>query len=148
MAIESASEKVLNMMNKKISFDLAVEKCRLIKKYGLEAGTFWLLGHPGETPETARESLEAMVYLWENGLNDTQEVSIFNPYPGTIFYDHPQKYGLKILTDDWERYGRFEDPIISLDQFPQEKLRECFNEARKIAHFWPSIGKHLASKGE
>jgi anaerobic magnesium-protoporphyrin IX monomethyl ester cyclase len=146
MAIESASEKVLKMMNKKISFDLAVEKCRLIKKYGLEVGTFWLFGHPGETPDTARRSLEAMVYLWENGLNDIQEVAIFNPYPGTVFYDHPQKYGLKILTDDWERFSRFDEPIISLDQFPHEKLCEYFDEARKIAHFWPSIRKYMDSK--
>ena len=146
MAIESASEKVLKMMNKKISFDLAVEKCKLMKKYGLEVGTFWLFGHPGETSKTARESLEAMVYLWENGLNDIQEVAIFNPYPGTVFFDHPQKYGLKILTDDWERFSRFDEPIISYDHFQHEELRECFSEARKIAHFWPSIRKYMASK--
>lgn len=147
MAVESASEKVLKMMNKKITFDLAVEKCRLAKKHGLEVGTFWLFGHPGETPETARKSLEAMVFLWENGLNDIQEVAIFNPYPGTVFYDHPQKYGLKILTEDWERFSRFDDPIISYDHFPYDELREYYNEARKIAHFWPSIKKHFDSKG-
>lgn len=145
IAVESASEKVLKVMNKRISFDLVVEKCKLAKEYGIEVGTFWLFGHPGETPETARESLEAMVYLWQNDLNVTQEVSIFNPYPGIIFYDNPRKYGLKILTQDWERYSRFDEPIISLDQFPHEELKECFEEARKIANYWPSIGRYLAS---
>ena len=96
--------------------------------------------------ETARESLEAMVYLWENDLNVTQEVSIFNPYPGTVFYENPKKYNLKILTKDWEKYSRFDEGIISLDYFPQEKLNEFFEEARKIANFWPSLRRYLELK--
>ena len=79
-------------------------------------------------------------------MNVTQEVSIFNPYPGTVFYDNPEKYGLKILTDEWEKYSRFDKGIISLDQFPNEKLNEYFDEARKIANFWPSLRRYLDLK--
>ena len=118
----------------------------MAKKHGIEVGTFWLFGHPGETPETAKESLEAMVYLWKKDLNISQEVSVFNPYPGTIFFSHPERYGFKILTHDWDRFSRFDKPVISLTQFPNEQLLEYFNEARKIAHYWPFMEKYITSK--
>ncbi|MBN1273906.1 MAG: B12-binding domain-containing radical SAM protein [Candidatus Aminicenantes bacterium] len=145
IAVESASEKVLRVMNKNISFQQVIEKCRLIRKHGLEAGTLWMFGHPGETPETAETSLKAMVYLWENELNMTQEVSIFNPYPGTAIYNDPQKYGIKIMTRDWEKFSRLDEPVISLNHFPQSRMREYFREARRIAHFWGATEKFLAA---
>ncbi len=146
IAVESASEKVLKIMNKKITFNKVVEKCKLIKKHGLEAGTLWMFGHPGETPETATESLKAMVYLWENDLNMTQEVSIFNPYPGTAIYKNPEKYNLKILTRDWAKFSRLDEPVISLKGFPKPELQKYFKEARMTAQFWGAMRKYINSQ--
>lgn len=145
LAVESAAPEILKRMNKRISFDLVVEKCKLIRKYGLGIGTFWLFGHPGETEETAQTSLDAMAYLWENDLNDKQEVAVFNPYPGLPILENPAGQGFRIVNKDLSRYSRFDKPVIELDTLPYDRLKEIHQEARQIAQFWMSSKMELFS---
>lgn len=143
IAVESAAPEILKRMNKKISFDLVAEKCALIKKYGLEVGTFWLFGHPGETEETARISLDAMVYLWEKDLNDKQEVAIFTPYPGLPLLNDPAKEGFRLLQNDFSKFSRFDGPVVDLSTISIEKMRAAYKEARETAQNWLSFKRDL-----
>ncbi|MFC1548582.1 B12-binding domain-containing radical SAM protein [Candidatus Omnitrophota bacterium] len=145
IAVESASPVILEKMQKKISFDMVVEKCKLIRKYGLQIGTFWLFGHPGETEETAKESFDAMVHLWENDLNDKQEIAIFTPYPGLAITKDPEKYGYKIISQDISEYSRFDKPVIELNTISYDRLCEIYWEARQIAQYWLSCKNEIFS---
>ncbi|MGB2879709.1 MAG: radical SAM protein [Candidatus Omnitrophota bacterium] len=136
IAVESASPEILKRMRKGISFDLVVEKCRMIKEYDMTIGTFWIMGHPGETEETARVSLDAMAYLWEQGLSDRQEIALFTPYPGLPMLKNPEKEGFRFITDDYGMFSRFDRPVIELTTLPYDELLKLYQEARQMAQYW------------
>jgi radical SAM superfamily enzyme YgiQ (UPF0313 family) len=128
--IESASDEVLAAMNKRITIDQAREACRLASGLGLTTGTFWLFGHPGDSPERAQKSLDVIEEFYREGLHCGITASMFVPYPGTPFYENPGAHGLEILSRDWEKWGRFnEERICRLDTFPEDLVIEYYRRA-------------------
>jgi radical SAM superfamily enzyme YgiQ (UPF0313 family) len=54
LGIESGSPEILKNINKRISLDQARTAVRLLTKAGIEAYSFFMVGHPGETQESIR----------------------------------------------------------------------------------------------
>lgn len=54
LGIESGSPEILKNINKRISLDQARTAVRLLTKAGIEAYSFFMVGHPGETKESIR----------------------------------------------------------------------------------------------
>jgi radical SAM superfamily enzyme YgiQ (UPF0313 family) len=52
LGIESGSEQILKNINKRISLEQAKNAVDLLKKAKIEAHSFFMVGHPGETPDT------------------------------------------------------------------------------------------------
>ena len=52
------------------------------------------------------ENLEKIEYLFNKKLIDTLIPFIWIPLPGTPPFDEPEKYFVKIITYDWDRYDR------------------------------------------
>lgn len=133
IGIESASSKVLKLMNKQITFKQAVRACKKIRNRKMNVGTFWIVGHPGDNPKEALISLKSMEHLLKNDLTQYCEISIFVPYPGTPFFENPEKYGVKILTCSWENYGRFNTkPVYELNDFSNQEIFDYWLKAQNI----------------
>lgn len=130
--IESASPKVLEMMNKRTSWDKALEACRMAKNHGFGVHTLWIIGHPGEDPAEFDISLKAMRTLWEQDLHDGIDISIFYPYPGTHIYENREKLGLRMLTDNWEDFASGDLPVCELENFSADQIMEGLGKARRI----------------
>ena len=145
LAVESASPAILKRMKKPFNFDVVVEKCKMIREFDMTIGTFWIMGHPGETEETARENLDAMSYLWENDLNDRQEIALFTPYPGLPILQNPEKEGFRLITRDYAKYSRFDKPVIELSTISYDKLCELYREAREMAQYWLTCNRDFFS---
>lgn len=77
--IESGSPEILKTINKRLNLETARKTIQLTKKIGIEALAFMMIGNPGETRQTIKESicyaksLHASSTLW----------SIAQIYPGT-----------------------------------------------------------------
>ena len=69
------------------------------KRDGHEAVTSFILGLPGETKETMRQS-----YDFANRLNAPYCLHVLAPFPGTEVREKAEEYGITILTDDWSKY--------------------------------------------
>jgi anaerobic magnesium-protoporphyrin IX monomethyl ester cyclase len=130
--IESASPKVLEMMNKRTSWDKALEACRMAKDYGFGVHTLWIVGHPGEDPAEFDISLKAMRTLWEQDLHDGLDISIFYPYPGTHIYENREKLGLRMLTENWEDFASGDLPVCELEKFSAAQIMESLGKARRL----------------
>ncbi|MCX7877185.1 MAG: B12-binding domain-containing radical SAM protein [Ignavibacteria bacterium] len=94
---ESGSQKVLDLMDRRVSASDTREKIKLAGKYGIETGTFIMLGYPGETKEdiyeTARHLIEADP--------DFFLTTVAYPIKGTPFYSEVES---RILTDkSWNK---------------------------------------------
>lgn len=79
VGIESGSQRVLDLMNKKLTVEMIREKVNLISKAGLEPNGFFLLGFPGETREEMRLTLD----LAKSLPLKRAHFSNFLPLPGT-----------------------------------------------------------------
>lgn len=130
--IESASPKVLEMMNKRTSWDKALEACRMARDYGFGVHTLWIIGHPGEDPAEFDITLKAMRTLWEQDLHDGLDISLFYPYPGTHIYENRDQLGLRMLTDNWEDFASGDLPVCELENFSADQMMEGLGKARRI----------------
>ena len=113
LGVESGSEIILDAMNKGIK----LSKTRLAYKTAHEVGLMTIanvvLGFPGETEQTARETINFVKEL------NPDDVGFYvaTPYPGTPLYDQVKKNGWLRVTD-FDKYDTagptFETPWLSM----------------------------------
>ena len=141
LGVESASPRVLKMMNRaNMGRKCVVDACRIIREKGIDVHTYWIVGHPGDTPEEAHDSLNFLVYLLENDLCQTAEAMIFQPYPGTCFYTDPEKYGVEILETDWDSWNRFNSyPVSQLKDFRADDIYKAWKMLDSYLHSWKRL---------
>lgn len=105
--VESGSDRILDIINKKTTYAINLEAARRIKEAGIHYEAFVLLGHPSET-------LEDISYT-EDWILETEpddfDLNIVTPYPGSRTYDDA------VLTDKgWNFNGLyFDKPNYSQD---------------------------------
>ena len=86
---ESGNEQILKNVKKGVSKAQALEFTRNCQKLGITIHGAFIMGLPGETRETIRETIDFAIML---NLTSIQ-VSLASPYPGTEFYELAKKEG-------------------------------------------------------
>jgi hopanoid biosynthesis associated radical SAM protein HpnJ len=86
---ESGNQQILNTIKKGIRLDIAREFSRNAKALGITIHGTFILGLPGETPETIRETIRFACEIEP----ETIQVSLAAPYPGTELYRQAQEQG-------------------------------------------------------
>jgi radical SAM superfamily enzyme YgiQ (UPF0313 family) len=104
--VESASERVRKIMNREMTMHQVLDACRITKEKIPLVTTNWIVGHPGETWESIFQSFDAATHLVKNNLTDTIVKGVFIPLPGTPPFHEPERFGLKIISRNWNRYGK------------------------------------------
>ena len=85
--IESGSNEILELMNKKITTDQAQAAVEAARRAGLEVGAFFILCYPGDTDETVLQTLRFATRLPLDYLG----LSIPYPLPGTALYNRTRE---------------------------------------------------------
>ncbi len=89
VGFESGNEQILKNIKKGVTKQQAIEFARNCKKLGLSVHGAFIMGLPGETRETIRETIEFAKALDINSI----QASLASPYPGTEFWDLCRKEG-------------------------------------------------------
>jgi anaerobic magnesium-protoporphyrin IX monomethyl ester cyclase len=97
--VESGNQEILDRVKKKITLKKVKQAVALTKETGMRAVTSFILGLPGETKKTMRQS-----YDFANRLNAPYSLHVLAPFPGTEVREKAEEYGMTILTDDWSKY--------------------------------------------
>jgi radical SAM superfamily enzyme YgiQ (UPF0313 family) len=84
IGVESGSQKVLDLMNKRTTVDTLVWAIGLIKGAGIRAKVYLMYGFPGEDDEDRRLTLEFVERTKPDGVT----VSKFAPIPGSRLWNH------------------------------------------------------------
>lgn len=100
IGLESGSDYILDRMNKLTTVDNARRTIRLLKDNGVKVLGWFIVGFPGETWNTIYETTE---FIREMEL-DKVVVYPLIPYPGTEIYNNREKYGLRIIDQDFSKY--------------------------------------------
>ena len=83
VGFESGSPRILENINKKATREDNSRCVEIARRHGLKVKALMSLGHPGESPETAREMYEWVAHTRP----DDFDVTIITPYPGSPYYD-------------------------------------------------------------
>jgi len=97
--VESGNQEILDKVKKKITLKKVKEAVALTKATGMRAVTSFILGLPGETKKTMRQSYELA-----NRLHAPYSLHVLSPFPGTEVREKAEEYKITILTNDWSKY--------------------------------------------
>lgn len=100
IGIESGSDYLLKRMQKGQTRNDGIRAIKNAKDSGLVVRIYLIVGFPGETWDTVRETVD----LVEKAQPDEFVVYPLIPYPGTPLYHHPELYGLKNIDTDFTHY--------------------------------------------
>ncbi|MBX5320456.1 MAG: B12-binding domain-containing radical SAM protein [Candidatus Bathyarchaeia archaeon] len=120
--VESGSQMIIDKMQKKIKIEQTRKAFKLAHEVGLMTVASVILGFPGETEETAWETVNFVKSL------DPSDVGFYiaTPYPGTPLYETVKEKGW-LRTEDFEKYDTatpvFETPFLSMERLKEIRLK-------------------------
>ena len=101
--MESGNQEILDLAKKKSDLQKVRGAMRMTQAEGISAIASFIIGLPGETPETLGKTAEFANELHEE-YGSLFGFHILAPFPGTEVRKRASHYGLEILTDDWTKY--------------------------------------------
>lgn len=141
--IESGSQKMLNLMNKKNSIEKSFQAIKKAQKAGIIVCGYFLIGFPGETMETIEETID---FIKRSSIDQVQCYT-FVPLPGCDVYKNPDRYGVISMTKNFSEFflvtgnkglgGR----TIDTKFMSAVKLEESVKRIRKFLRNRPTRGK-------
>ena len=94
--IESGSDRILKLINKKITTDQIRTINKKLSLYNIKLRYNFIIGFPTETVQEIRKTMEFIEKLMEENANlEPPFVNIYTPYPGTPIFDLAVKQGFK-----------------------------------------------------
>lgn len=133
LGIESGNAKVLEGIKKSIKLHQVRETVENCKNVGIETKGYFMLGLPGDTEETMRETI---TFAYNLDLDETM-FSITTPFPGTDMWDalpESEKSHLTELFDNAYYYAsREEIPLMyNMSKESDKKLLEMLKLAEEM----------------
>lgn len=145
---ESGNEQILKNIKKGVTKEQAIQFTKDCKKLGLSIHGAFIMGLPGESKETIRETIEFAKMLDLNSI----QASLASPYPGTEFYDLCKEKGW-IASDAFIDDTGHQKCVIN---YPHLSNAEIFNSVEEFYnkfYFRPkyimrSIGRMIVDSEE
>ena len=103
MGIESGSQRILNMLNKKIKMTDLLDLNRRLRGSGIRPHYFLMMGFPTETRKDLSETLALQRRLSKENPEGVPRYNIFTPYPATPIFDIAVEHGFvpPSRLEDW-----------------------------------------------
>jgi radical SAM superfamily enzyme YgiQ (UPF0313 family) len=98
---ESGSPEILKRIRKRITPEQTRRAVETTKAAGIKVLASFVLGLPGETPETLDETLQ-----FADSLGVPYSLNLLTPYLGTEIRERAETLKIEILSDDWRLYGQ------------------------------------------
>ena len=130
--IESGSQHILGLMNKKQNAEEIVNALNMTVEVGIEPIPQWMFGYPGEDERSVKETKSTL-----SRINFPMNPSfIFTPLPGTQIFDRAIKDGL--IKDKIEYYKKLSDGydprnpyFINFTKWPEQKFLKTKRRLQK-----------------
>ena len=129
--VETGNAEMMKRIKKRITLDQARLAVSLCREVGIIPHTSFIVGLPGESPETLRETAE-----FAAGLGSLYGYHMLAPFPGTTVREKIVHYDLEILTDDWTKYDA-NQAIVRTSTLSAEQMKQFADDFEgQIAEAW------------
>jgi anaerobic magnesium-protoporphyrin IX monomethyl ester cyclase len=123
--VESASQEIVNRCGKALDLAKLCESVRVCKGLGLRIHLTFMFGLPGETRETARETIRFALEQEPDSL----QFSIVTPFPGSAYYRELESEG-RLVSRDWSLYDGYSRAVVRTDTLEAIELEALLREAQ------------------
>lgn len=134
VGLESGDPQILKNIKKGATVEMAKAFARNCKKVGIKIHGDFIIGLPGETPETIRKTID---YAKELDV-ETIQVSVAHAFPGTELYDYYTRNNYMVhaaVTDD----GGHQLPHIEMPGLSRQDMMAAVNRFYDEYYFRPRI---------
>jgi len=147
IGVESGSERILKLLQKKISLQQLDQINKRLDKAGIIPNYTFMMGYPTETREELAATIKLMFKLLQNNPSINKALHVYTPLPGTELFELAVKHGLQVpqKLEDWIpfNYRMINLPWASKEQKELiEMLHFCTILLGKNTFFNPSIDMH------
>ncbi len=126
IGVESGSDELLKAARKRYSKDTIRRAFNDAHRAGVAAYAFFIIGLPGETVQTWRESVEFALEIKPSGSVWT----VLCPFPGTQAYDQKM---VEILDPDYQNW-LYKRPVIRVGKLGPWQLQRMRNVANRLVN--------------
>jgi anaerobic magnesium-protoporphyrin IX monomethyl ester cyclase len=142
LGVESGSQRIMDAMGKGLTIAKTKKAFRLAKEVGMITIANVVLGFPGETKETAWETIKLIDEISPDDIG----YYIATPYPGTPMADYVKKMGW-IKVTDFDKYDTA-TPIFEIPTMTMQELREIREQAFQRFYLRPQYFLTMLTKGQ
>ena len=132
--LESGNTAMLERARKGITTEQVRAAVKLCNEVGIIAHGSFIVGLPGETPETLRETSD-----FANSMNLMYGYHFLAPFPGTTVREEVEQYDLEILTHDWSQYDANSAIVRTSSLSPDEMDRFVASYNEEMNAQWEKI---------
>ena len=143
--VETSNPGILKTIKKGITIEQVLAAVNMCNDAGITPHASFILGLPGETPETLKETIDFGKRLKDMGV--AYGFHLLAPFPGTEIREKTDKYGIKILTGDWRQYHA-NRAIVETPSVNRKMLDEIVIEWENEFDEWLGEIERLREKGE
>ncbi len=135
--IESASPEIVKILQKDITIGQVESAVRATREAGIQVVGYFMLGSPGETPETIRQTIDFARKLRV----DFAQFSVTTPFPGTELYDIYMRGRQE--SPAWESFiyagtDNPTTPVFESDNLTRDDLKDWTRRAYRAFYLRPS----------
>lgn len=131
--VETASQEIHDIEKKDIDVKEIEEAIKWTHQAGIKSIAFCMIGHPLETPQTIRATIDFVKRLPV----DDFKMMFVTPFPGTELYAHAEKYGT--LERDWRKMNAYVEPCFIPHGMAKDELIKYRNRAFREFYTQPKI---------
>ena len=149
--IESGNQTILNNLRKKITIEQVRKAVKTTHDVGIQSIGYFMLGSPGETPATIRQTIDFANHL----PLDFAQFSVTIPFPGTDLYNLYLEQGIK--NENWDNFiytniRSVSVPVFETALLSKDDLQKWYAKAYKefylrFSYIWERL-KRTRSLGD
>jgi anaerobic magnesium-protoporphyrin IX monomethyl ester cyclase len=126
--LESANQRVNDLMNKGVSIADVVQNLKVFRKLRFGCAIGAIIGFPGETEEEMQYTADFLNYYIRENKGVVGYISIFSLNAGSYVYNNPQEYGISFIEKADEYFYKENYDFKSANRVPYERMMEIANQ--------------------
>ena len=109
VGLEAVTPRSMDLINKPLNLNKAKKYLLTLQKHGIGIRVHFIIGLPGEPKNVVKKTLD---FVDEFNINSVF-LTLLCPLPGTFMWEHPDRFGIKNVTRNWDdfrvAFGSFDE---------------------------------------
>ncbi|MFC1895530.1 B12-binding domain-containing radical SAM protein [Thermodesulfobacteriota bacterium] len=131
---ESGNQEMLDRIGKAATLEQAQEAVAICKEVGLRVLGSFIVGLPGETPQTLRDTDR-----FARSLDVSYGYHYLAPFPGTAIMEKTAQYDLEILSRNWSKYDANQPVVRTSRVSTDDTIRFVERYEKEIEQLWQEL---------